>query len=195
MKTVISTKGQLVLPGRASPARRRRPRPGVRNRAARTGSLPSRAHRGTDERRFGGLVAGLPREGVVRARSLRIDRRPCRIRGSGSRPIRYLVDANVLSEATRPCPDPSVIEWLRNHEPRLVVNPVVLGEVWYGIRLLRPGRGRDSLEFWFNEVVRRIHCVPVDANTGLRWAELLAGLRSRGRSMPVKDSSDRGYCP
>ena len=81
-----------------------------------------------------------------------------------------------------------MIEWLRNHEPRLVVNPVVLGEVWYGIRLLRPGRGRDSLEFWFNEVVRRIHCVPVDANTGLRWAELLAGLRSRGRSMPVKDS-------
>ncbi len=81
-----------------------------------------------------------------------------------------------------------MIEWLRNHEPHLVVNPVVLGEVWYGIRLLRPGRGRDSLEFWFTEVVRRIHCVPLDADTGLRWAELLTRLRSRGRSMPVKDS-------
>lgn len=81
-----------------------------------------------------------------------------------------------------------MIEWLRNHEQHLVVNPVVLGEVWYGIRLLRPGRGRDSLEFWFTEVVRRIHCVPLDADTGLRWAELLARLRSRGRSMPVKDS-------
>ncbi len=81
-----------------------------------------------------------------------------------------------------------MIEWLRNHEQHLVVNPVVLGEVRYGIRLLRPGRGRDSLEFWFTEVVRRIHCVPLDADTGLRWAELLARLRSRGRSMPVKDS-------
>ena len=68
------------------------------------------------------------------------------------------------------------------------MNPVVLGEVWYGIRLLRPGQGRDSLEFWFNEVVRRIHCAPLDANAGLRWAELLADLHSRGRSMPVKDS-------
>ena len=111
-----------------------------------------------------------------------------RIRGSGSRAIRYLVDTNVLSEATRPSPDPSVIEWLRNHEPRLVVNPVVLGEVWYGIRLLRPGRGRDSLEFWFDEFARRIHCVPFDANTGLRWGKLLAGLCRCGRSMPVKDS-------
>ena len=81
-----------------------------------------------------------------------------------------------------------MIEWLRNHEPRLVVNPVVLGEVWYGIRLLGPGRGRDSLEVWFNEFVRRIHCVPFDANTGLRWGKLLAGLCRGGRSMPVKDS-------
>ena len=81
-----------------------------------------------------------------------------------------------------------MIEWLRNHEQHLVVNPVVLGEVWYGIRLKGPGRGRDSLEFWFNEVVRRIHCVPFDANTGLRWGELLAGLCRCGRSMPVKDS-------
>ena len=30
--------------------------------------------------------------------------------------------------------------------------------------------------------------MPFDANTGLRWAELLAGLRSCWRSMPVKDS-------
>jgi predicted nucleic acid-binding protein len=27
--------------------------------------------------------------------------------------VKYLVDANVLSEATKPDPDPGVIEWLR----------------------------------------------------------------------------------
>ncbi len=53
---------------------------------------------------------------------------------------------------------------------------------------MTPGKGRDALESWFEEVVRRIRCVPLDANTGLRWAELLAHLRSRGRPMPVKDS-------
>lgn len=81
-----------------------------------------------------------------------------------------------------------MIEWLRAHEQELAVNPIVLGELWYGIRLLAPGRRRDALERWFDEVVRRIHCVPLDAGTGLCWAELLARLRARSRSMPVKDS-------
>ncbi len=102
--------------------------------------------------------------------------------------IRYLVDTNVLSETTRPNPDPGVIEWLRAHEQDIAVNPIVLGEVWFGIRLLAPSRRRDALERWFDEVVRRIRCVPLDAGTGLRWGELLAGLRARSRSMPVKDS-------
>ena len=70
----------------------------------------------------------------------------------------------------------------------MAVNPVVLGEVRFGIRLLGPGRSRDVLELWFDEVVRRVHCVPLDADTGLRWAELLAELRARGKSMPVRDS-------
>ena len=89
---------------------------------------------------------------------------------------------------TRARPDRRVVAWLRDHEPHLTVNPVVLGEIWYGIRLLTPGTRREALESWFEEVVRRIQCVPLDANTGLRWAELLARLRARGRPMPVKDS-------
>lgn len=102
--------------------------------------------------------------------------------------MRYLVDTNILSETTRASPDPGVVEWLRTHEHDIVVNPVVLGEIRFGIRLLGHGRRRDSLEVWFNEVIRRIRCVPIDAKTGLRWAKLLADLRSRGRSIPVKDS-------
>ncbi len=100
--------------------------------------------------------------------------------------MRYLVDT--LSETTRASPDPGVVEWMRDHEAEIAVNPVVLGEIRFGIRLLGPGRSRESLEMWFTEVVRRIRCVPIDAKTGLRWAELLAGLRSRGLSMPIKDS-------
>lgn len=99
-----------------------------------------------------------------------------------------LVDANVLCEATKPSPDPRVIEWLTRNERDLVVNPVVLGEVRFGILLLPSGRRRKKLESWFDEVTRRIHCVPWDAETGLRWAELLAHLRRLGRPMPIKDS-------
>ena len=102
--------------------------------------------------------------------------------------MRYLVDANVLSEATRPSPRAGVVEWLRRHEAALVVDPVVLGEIRFGILLLARGRRRSRLEQWFDSGVRRLLCVDWDRDTGLRWAELLARLRKAGRAMPVKDS-------
>lgn len=100
----------------------------------------------------------------------------------------YLVDANVLSEATKPQPDARVIGWLRQHERELVVNPVILGEIRFGILLLPVGRKRQRLEQWFTSGVSRLSCLPWDMATGLRWAELLANLRRGGRAMPVKDS-------
>jgi toxin FitB len=102
--------------------------------------------------------------------------------------LSYLVDSNVLSEPTRPDPDERVVTWLRAHEREIAVDPVILGEIRFGILLLPRGQRRQRLERWFEEGVRRIHCLSWEAATGLRWAELLADLRSRGRSMPIKDS-------
>ncbi len=101
---------------------------------------------------------------------------------------RHLVDANVLSEATKPEPEPRVVEWLRRNERSLVVDPIVLGEVRYGILLLPRGKRRTALERWFEQGVGRIQCLTFDAAVGLRWAQLLAELRRRGRPMSVKDS-------
>ena len=100
----------------------------------------------------------------------------------------YLVDANVLSEPTKPRPSSSVIEWLRRHEADLAVDPIILGEIRFGILLFPRGRQRAGLERWFDAGVRRLNCVPWEAETGLRWAQLLASLRASGRAMPVKDS-------
>ncbi|MGQ0733190.1 MAG: hypothetical protein ACT4QD_05980 [Acidobacteriota bacterium] len=36
--------------------------------------------------------------------------------------------------------------------------------------------------------MQRLHCVAWEADTGLRWARLLADLRRTGRAMPIKDS-------
>ena len=102
--------------------------------------------------------------------------------------MKYLVDANILSEATKPSPDAAVVEWLKRHEADIAVDPFVLGEIQFGILLLPAGRRRQRLERWFDEGVARITCLPWDAATGLRWARLLADLRAAGRSMPIKDS-------
>jgi len=100
----------------------------------------------------------------------------------------YLVDANVLSEPTKPDPNPRVIEWLERNERQIAVDPVILGELRFGILLLSRGKRRARLERWFSRGVERIQCIPWEAATGLRWAELLAGLRRAGRNMPIKDS-------
>jgi hypothetical protein len=102
--------------------------------------------------------------------------------------VRFLVDANVLSEPTRPAPNPAVVEWLRTHERDLAVDPIVLGELRFGILLLPRGRKRTALEAWFAAGAQRLHCLPWDATTGLTWAALLARLRAAGAAMPIKDS-------
>jgi toxin FitB len=102
--------------------------------------------------------------------------------------VKFLVDANVLSEPTRAAPDAGVVRWLRRNEREIAVDPVILGEVRFGILLLPAGKRRKRLERWFSEGVQRIVCLHWDAAIGLRWAELLASLRRSGRGMPVKDS-------
>jgi len=102
--------------------------------------------------------------------------------------VKYLVDANILSEPTKPTPDPRVVAWLRANEPDIAVDPVILGELRFGILILPKGRKRNALERWFDFGVGRLHCLPWDADTGLKWAELPARLRKTGKAMPIKDS-------
>lgn len=102
--------------------------------------------------------------------------------------MKYLVDANVLSEPTRPSPSAGVVEWLRRNERELVVDPIVLGEVRFGILLLPRGSRRSQLERWFDAGMAKLHCLAWEAETGLAWATLLAKLRTSGRAMPIKDS-------
>ena len=102
--------------------------------------------------------------------------------------MKYLVDANVLSEPTKPVPEPKAVSWLRANERDLAVDPIVLGELRFGILLLPRGKKRTALEQWFERGARRLECLPWDADTGLVWAALLARLRARGAAMPIKDS-------
>lgn len=99
-----------------------------------------------------------------------------------------LIDSGVLSEATKPAPSARVVAWLRANERELVVDPIIVGEIRFGILLLPKGKRRRALDAWFEHGVKRLRCVPWDAGTSLTWAQLLADLRAAGRAMPVKDS-------
>ena len=80
------------------------------------------------------------------------------------------------------------MDWLRAHERDIAVDPVILGELRFGILILSKGKKRTALERWFDAGVGRLHCLAWDADTGLKWAELLARLRKTGKTMPIKVS-------
>lgn len=99
----------------------------------------------------------------------------------------YLVDANVLSEPTKPAPNDKVVEWLTMNEGNLVVDSIILGELFIGILSLPRGRKRTQLEQWFEAVVQTIDCLPWDAPISRRWAALVADLKRQGETLPLLD--------
>ncbi len=102
--------------------------------------------------------------------------------------MKYLVDANVLSEPTKRTPADRVVVWLRLNEGQFAIDPIILGEIQFGIYLHPAGKRRRQLETWFEHGVSKLVCLPWTAQTGLRWARLLADLRLAGKTMPTKDS-------
>ena len=99
----------------------------------------------------------------------------------------YLVDANVLSEPTKPAPSSKVIDWLSANERNLVVDSIILGELCIGILALAPGRKRRQLEQWFDALMQTIECIPWDATISRRWAKLVVDLTQKGKTMPLLD--------
>lgn len=102
--------------------------------------------------------------------------------------MRYLVDANVLSEPTKPHPNSTAVEWLRLYEAELAMSPIVLGELHFGILLLPSGQKRTRLLRWFVEGAARLPVLDFDAATADVWAKLLSRLRKKGQAIPIKDS-------
>src|SRR5437763_6371490 len=101
--------------------------------------------------------------------------------------MRYLVDANVLSEPTKQTSSSKVVCWLRKNEASLVVDSIIIGELRVGILTLPSGRKRERLEQWFEAVVEVIDCLPWDGAISRRWAELIVDLKKKGEIMPLLD--------
>jgi predicted nucleic acid-binding protein len=101
--------------------------------------------------------------------------------------MKYLVDANVLSEPTKPAPETGVIDWLRGHESDLVVDSIILGELCIGVQALPSGRRRLRLEQWFEALAEAVECLPWDVAVSRRWARLVVDLKRRGDPVPLLD--------
>jgi hypothetical protein len=72
--------------------------------------------------------------------------------------VRYLLDTNVVSEPTRPRPNPVVSDWLFGQDlAALFISTVTLAEIWQGVHNLAAGhpRRREFLA-WAAEVAENV---------------------------------------
>ena len=100
-----------------------------------------------------------------------------------------LLDTKVLSEMTRPSPEPKVVRWLEANEPLLALPAIALAELRYGVARLPMGRRRTSLmNFWLKtreRFVGRIYSF--DERAAEAYGDLAAAAELIGRRLNVAD--------
>lgn len=101
-----------------------------------------------------------------------------------------LLDTNVLSELTKPQPNPQVVGWLRRSTPALALPAIAVAEMAFGIEKLAQGRRREELREALHRLVVEFADRLFDFNVKAAWsyARILAAARRAGRPMAVPDA-------
>jgi toxin FitB len=102
--------------------------------------------------------------------------------------VNYLLDTNVVSELTKPRPNPNVEAWFRTTPATdLHLSVITLGEIRKGIELRRGVGPRDAERFesWLDALLLqyRTRIVAFDEAAADRWGRLMAA----DRNLPVED--------
>ena len=102
----------------------------------------------------------------------------------------YLLDTCVVSELSRPRPDPGVVAWMSEADvASLHLSAITIGEVRRGTLRLPAGKRRTSLSDWSERLRRSFsgRMLPIDESVALRWAEIAARAEQSGRSGSFAD--------
>lgn len=105
--------------------------------------------------------------------------------------MRYLLDTNVVSEWTKPRPNPRVVAWLAQvDEDQVFLSVVTFAELRHGIERLPAGRRRRELDAWLRlELPQRFEdrIALIDGAVADEWGRLVAQREARGRPIQSMD--------
>jgi predicted nucleic acid-binding protein len=99
----------------------------------------------------------------------------------------YLLDTNILSNATKAAPSQPLAEWLTEQaDSALFIASMSVAEIWRGVQEKPMGRKRTELERWFvgpngPQSVFAGRILPFDEPAGLIWGRLMAEGTKAGR--------------
>lgn len=104
----------------------------------------------------------------------------------------FLLDTNVVSEWTKPRPNPGVVEWLGQvDEDEVFLSVVTFAELRHGIERLPVSTRRRQLDEWLrNELPVRFEAriIGVDGAIADEWGRLVARREGRGRPIQAMDA-------
>jgi hypothetical protein len=106
---------------------------------------------------------------------------------------RYLLDTNILSDATKPAPSPALVAWMSEQaDSDLFISSMTVAEIWRGVLEKPAGRKRRQLESWFlgpegPQALFAGRVLPFDEKAGLIWARLMAEGTVGGRPRSALD--------
>lgn len=101
-----------------------------------------------------------------------------------------VLDTNVISEAMKAEPHPSVHAWLNNQVAEtLFLSSITLAELLFGIAALPDGRRKDLLSHALDGLMKlfRDRVLPFDTDAARRYADLAVMAKSSGRGFPTPD--------
>ncbi|MEQ8813840.1 MAG: type II toxin-antitoxin system VapC family toxin [Thalassobaculum sp.] len=101
-----------------------------------------------------------------------------------------LLDTNLVSEAIKPEPNPSVLAWLDAQAAEtLFLSSITVAELLFGIGALPDGRRRDMLaariDGLLDQFVGRV--LHFDTAAARRYADLAVRARATGKGFPTPD--------
>jgi toxin FitB len=106
--------------------------------------------------------------------------------------VNFLLDTNVVSEWTKPRPDPGVVRWLAEaDEDRIFISVITVAELRHGVERLPAGARRDRLDAWLNEQIPQRfedRLLAVDAETANGWGRVMARGQAGGRPVGAMDA-------
>lgn len=101
--------------------------------------------------------------------------------------IHYLLDTNIISNATKPVPSETLMAWMSEQaDENLFICSLTVAEIRRGILEKPAGKKRTALEHWFSgpegpQALFAGRVLPFDEKAGLIWARLMAEGTAKGR--------------
>ena len=101
--------------------------------------------------------------------------------------LRYLLDTNVISEATRPSPNLNIVRKLTEHQREIATAAVVFHELLYGCLRLVESQKRQFLLEYINQIPLKMPILSYDPQAAQWHAEERARLSKVGKTPAFAD--------